>query len=133
MDTRRFRLVLVGLALALLAVAVLALGFAPEGSSPDLPDAVERVEPTPNSAFAAQVGVEVDMQVGYGIELFVDGQRVFDGEIDRIEATGQFFWRPAPGQVIEEWTPGTHRVRIVWDRIVGLPDPGSYEWSFRIQ
>ncbi len=133
MTDTRFRLVMIGLALLLVAVIAFAVGIAPSGSELEIPDEIESLLPGPNQAFAPQVGLAIDMQTGYDIQLFVDGQPVFAGEIDRIEPTGQFFWKPQPGQAIEEWTPGLHTVRIEWDRVVGLPDPGSFEWSFRIQ
>lgn len=133
MNESRFRLVVLGLGLLLIAVIAIAVGFSPSGSEVEIPDQIESLLPGPNQAFAPQVGLEIDMLAGYDIDLYVDGQLVFDGEIDRIEPTGQFFWTPQEGQVIEVWSPGTHSVRITWDRTVGLPDPGSFEWSFRIQ
>jgi hypothetical protein len=43
-------------------------------------------------------------------------------------------WQPSPnGLYLTEWTPGTHTVRIEWDTFIGLPDPGSFEWEFRVQ
>ena len=43
------------------------------------------------------------------------------------------FLSPGPNNpIVNEWTPGEHTVKVVWDTIDGLADPGEYEWTFRI-
>jgi hypothetical protein len=35
---------------------------------------------------------------------------------------------------MEGWEGGDHTVRVVWDRAAGgRPDPGEYEWTFRVR
>ncbi len=133
MDRATFRLVMAGLALLLAAVVALAVAFNPGGSDPDLPDPVVSVSPEPESAVLPQIGVEVVMRPGYRIELAVDGVAVPATELGFTEATGRYTWAPGPGQALESWAPGSHRLAITWDRVVGLPDPGSYGWAFRVQ
>jgi hypothetical protein len=48
-------------------------------------------------------------------------------------ATGVHRWAPSDDNTITEWVPGTHTVVIRWDKVSGLPDRGSYSWSFRVQ
>ncbi len=33
---------------------------------------------------------------------------------------------------ITEWTPGDHTVSIVYNTYTGLPDTGSFQWTFRV-
>ncbi len=133
MDRTTFRLVMTGLALLLAAVVALAIALNPGGSEGDLPDAVVSVRPAPETAVLPQIGVEVVMRPGYRIELTVDGVEVPATELGFTEATGRYTWEPGPGRALEAWAPGTHRLSIAWDRVVGLPDPGSYDWEFRVQ
>ncbi len=133
MDRTTFRLVMTGLALLLAAVVALAIALNPSGSRTGLPDPVVSVRPTPGTAVLPQLEVEVVMRPGYRIELTVDGVEVPATELGFTEATGRYTWQPGPGRALEGWAPGTHRLAIAWDRVVGLPDPGSYEWEFRVQ
>jgi hypothetical protein len=121
-----------GLALAALA-AVVVLAY-PEGREAVLPDPLEEVFPLPGDAVVRQTAVEVELPVGYSLEIFVDGRPVPATEIGHTPSTGVWIWQPAPGGSIEQWTAGEHTVRISWDRVAGgRPDPGEYEWSFRVQ
>jgi hypothetical protein len=50
-----------------------------------------------------------------------------------VEGTGVYRWAPSPANpTITEWSPGQHTVRVVWDKVSGFPDPGEYEWTFRV-
>ncbi len=133
MDRSTYRLVMAGLALLLGAVVALAIVFNPRGREGGLPAAVVSVEPAPNSAVLPQAGLEIVMEAGYVIALEVDGVRVPDSELGFVEPTGRFTWAPGPGRALEAWAPGEHRVSISWDRSVGLPDQGSFTWTFRVQ
>ncbi len=128
-----YRLVMAGLALLLVAVVALAIAFNPSGGSGDLPDQVVSVRPAAGSAVLPQIGLEIVMQPGYRIEMVVDGTPVPPGELGFTEATGRYTWEPGPGRAIAAWVPGEHEVTITWDRVVGLPDQGTYTWTFRVQ
>jgi hypothetical protein len=133
MKDTTYRLVYAGLGLALAAVIGLAVVFSPNGTGSPLPDAVERIFPLPNDAVIRQTSLEIDMQVGYEIVLFVDGFRISPIEIGVQTGTNRYQWQPAPGRFLESWAPGPHEIRIEWERVTGLPDPGSYSWTFRVQ
>ena len=121
--------------LGALAIAVIALGIAfGGGGEPIVFDPpLETVSPAPNDQVLRQAIIEVDLDFGYDVAIFVDGFRVPIEEIQFVEATGVYRWQPSPiGLYLQEWTPGTHTVLIEWDTFSGLPDPGSYEWEFRV-
>jgi hypothetical protein len=80
-----------------------------------------------------QTIIEIDMAVGYEVVLFVDGFRISPAELAVQTGTNLHTWQPAPGRFLETWEPGPHEIRIEWDRSAGLPDPGSYTWTFRVQ
>ena len=80
-----------------------------------------------------QTQLVIDLGVGYDIDLVIDGVAIQDAELDVVEETGRFTWTPGPGKAFEEWTPGLHVIEVTWDRTIGLPDPGSLRWSFRVQ
>lgn len=132
MDQRTFRLLLIGLSLLLVAVVALAIVFNPSGTEVALPDPVERVFPAPDDAHDDQVRIVVDMAPNYQLTLRVDGLIVPEDEV-RFTLPGRYAWAPAPSGTLEEWTRGTHRAEITWERTVGLPDVGAYSWTFIIR
>jgi hypothetical protein len=126
-----YRLLYIGL--ALLAVAAIALGVAFNRSGDELvlPEEIEAISPSPGDLVPPQTSVEVDLPVAYRADIYVDDWLVTD--VVFVEGTGVYRWSPSPQTAsITEWTPGEHTVRVVWDTISGLPDPGEYEWSFRV-
>lgn len=134
MTPHRYRMVLIALGLALAAVVAVVIAVGPAGEPTVLPEPLEEVFPAPGDAVVRQTVVEVEVPVGYAIELVVDGTPIPRGEIGFTPATGRAIWQPFPGGVIEEWVPGLHTVVLRWDRVVGgNPDPGQFEWSFRVR
>lgn len=96
-----------------------------------LPAPVESVSPLPGDLVPPQSFVEIDMKVGYRADIYVDGWPMADATF--VEGTGVYRWAPSPSNpTVNEWTPGQHTIRVVWDTIDGLADPGEYEWSFRV-
>lgn len=129
-----YRLIYFGLGALAIAVIALGLVFGRGGEPVTLPGPVESVTPLPGDAALRQAIIEVDMEVGYELAIFVDGFRVPDTEIVVVEATGVHRWAPSPtGLYLTDWSPGVHRVRIEWSSVTGLPDVGSFEWEFRVQ
>ena len=129
-----YRLIYIGLGALALAVVALALAFGGGGDVIELPETVESVYPLPGDAVLLQAFVEVDMAVGYIVDIYVDGFLVPANEVNVVEATGVFRWAPSPASLyMDAWTPGEHTVRIVWDTVVGLPDRGEFTWTFRVQ
>ena len=130
--------------LGLVLVAVLAFGFAfgSSGEAPARPEVIEELSPLPGDQVPRQTPIEVDIPVGYALEIWIDYRgsggaeanwvKVPTTEIVVIPETGVHSWRPAPNQLLEAWIPGSQRVRLVWTTTTGLPDPGEYEFSFRV-
>ncbi len=126
-----YRLIYLGL--GLVAVAAIALGvlLSPEGESVDLPKAIESVSPEPGDLVPPQTTLVIDFEVGYEAQIWVDGWPLADATF--VPATGVYRWAPSPSSpTLQEWAPGEHTIRITWDTYTGLPDPGSFEWSFRV-
>jgi hypothetical protein len=119
--------------LGLLAVAAVALGIAlaPEGETVELPGALEAIHPAPGDLVPAQTAIRIDLEVGYEATILVDGWPVTDASFE--PATGVYRWAPSPtNPVIQEWSPGEHTVVITWNTYSGLPDTGSFKWTFRV-
>ena len=129
----RYRITFTFLGLALAAVAIGAVVFAPSGRQTEVPDTLESYSPSDRSTVLRQIAIEIDLPVNYRIDLVVDGVPIPNDEIRITPETGKFTWRPGPTTVIPEWTPGLHTVWVRWDRSSGLPDPGEWIWTFRVQ
>lgn len=126
-----YRLIYLGLALVGVAAIALGIVFSAEGEPIDLPEPLEAVYPEPDALVAVGTRIEVDLPNGYEAQIIVDGWPVSNAVF--IDAIGLYTWTPGPNDPsIQEWTPGEHTVRVTWDTYAGYPDPGSFEWSFRV-
>lgn len=130
---RRSLLIYLGLSLVLLAVVSMAVALSPRGDEQAVPAPLNSVRPAPGSADILQATIRVDIEVGYEIALAVDGVVVPQSEIEFIAGVGRFEWNRDRSQAFGPWEPGTHTVEVTWDTVAGLPDRGSFAWSFRIQ
>ncbi len=129
-----YRFIYVGLGALAVAVVALALAFGGGGEPIELPEPVESVFPLPGDAVLMQAFIEIKMEIGYMLDIYVDGFLVPANEVNFVEATGVFRWQPSPASLyMDSWTPGEHTVRIVWDTVAGLPNRGEFTWSFRVQ
>ena len=126
-------MILLLLGLALIAVVIGAVLFAPTGADERFPAALERVEPVDGSLMFGQPRIIVDLESGYRARLTIDDVVVPEDQIIWTEATGLHVFEPGPGKVVESWSPGFHVLSAQWDRVRGLPDPGMFTWSFRVQ
>ena len=133
MSPTRYRIILSGLGLLLALIVVAAVVLAPSGEVVDLPDALERFSPADGAIVQRQTELQIDMRPNYALELSINDVPIPLADLDYTPQTGLYVFRPGAGKVIDEWTPGFHIVEISWDRISGLPDPGSLRWSFRTQ
>lgn len=129
-----YRLVYGGLAALAVAVVALGIALAPAGDPMELPAPIEAVFPLPGDSVIRQTVIEVDMAVGYEAQLTVDGFPVPPSEMGVVEATGVHRWSPSPASLfLAEWRPGLHTVEVQWRSVTGLPEVGSFSWSFRVQ
>jgi hypothetical protein len=133
MSRTTYRMILLLLGLAFIVVVVGTVLFGPTGAGGGYAPPVERVEPAEGSLMFRQPKITLDLQAGYRAHLAIDGIVVPDDEVIWTEVTGLHVFAPGPGKAIETWTPGIHVVVADWDRVRGLPDPGSLTWSFRVQ
>ena len=132
-NRRRFRLVIALLATALAGLVGAVVLLSPDGDEPAYPDPIEAIFPLPGDAVVRQTAIEVDLPIGYTLEIEVDGVWIPPHEIGYTTGTGEFVWQPTPGSVVEFWAPGEHTVTIRWDRVAGgRPDPGEFTWTFRV-
>jgi len=129
----RYRLVYVGLTLALVAVVAATWALSADGEATAPPAVVELVAPAPNATVLRQAGIVVDLVAGYQLQMEIDGRAVPASEVRVSAALGRYEWDPGPGRVYVEWSPGLHEVSISWNTATGLPDIGSYSWEFRVQ
>ena len=114
--------------------AAAAVWLAPSGAETSIPEPLESVFPAPGDTVVRQTIVEIDLPVGYSIDLYVDGMWVPADEIGFTPSTGVFVWQPSPGGSMEVWGGGEHTIRVTWDRTAGgRPDPGEFEWVIRVQ
>lgn len=126
-----YRFIYVGLALVAVAAIALGIVFSPEGEAVELPEPVRSVSPAPGALVPPQTALVIQLEVGYEAEIYIDGWPIADADFER--ATGVYRWSPSPSHpTINEWTPGERHVRIVWNTYAGLPDTGSFEWTFRV-
>ncbi|HJS71433.1 MAG TPA: hypothetical protein VJ858_01785 [Acidimicrobiia bacterium] len=126
-----YRLIYIGLALVGIAAVILGIVLSPEGESAEIPPPIESLSPAPGSQVPPQATLIIDLEVGYDAEIVVDGWPIADAEFE--PATGVYRWAPSPNSpTIQEWTPGTHTVQIIWNTYTGLPDTGRYQWTFRV-
>jgi hypothetical protein len=133
MDPHRHRQLQLLLGVALVAVIAWVILAYPSGDPAALPAPLERVSPPPGDAVVGQVTIEIDLPVGYVIDLVVDGFIVPRDELVVVDALGVYRWSPGPGRALEQWEPGEHLIEVSWDRIPGrLPDPGVFSWRFRL-
>lgn len=127
-----YRLIYIGLALVAVSTIALAVAFSPQGEPVELPRPLEAVSPMPGEMVLPQAILEIDMPVGYAVEITVNGWPITDATF--VEATGVYRWSPSPNHpTIQAWAPGEQTIEIRWDTYTGLPDPGSFTWTFRVR
>jgi hypothetical protein len=126
-----YRLIYLGLGLVAVAAVIFGVLLSREGEVPELPDALESISPQPGDLVPPQTAIEIDLPVGYQARIVVDGWPIDDAVF--VEATGVYSWAPTANHpTIQSWSPGEHVVEITWDTYSGLPDPGSFQWTFRV-
>lgn len=127
-----YRLIYAGLGAALIAVIALAIAFGGGSDAASaVPAPIEALTPLPGETVLRQTPIEVDMPVGYRLEMIVDGFLIPAEELTFVAGTGVYSWQPGDDRLFEEWEPGEHSVRILWNTTAGLTDAGEFTWTFR--
>jgi|TARA_B100001750_G_C15498150_1_gene595499 hypothetical protein len=119
--------------LAILLFITIFLGFnfsSSRNTSPELPLIIEHLNPMPGDQVPQQTILEIDLPVGYQIELTIDDYKISSNEIEYVDAIGVYRWKPGPGKSYESWKPGKHTVKVKWNTLTGLPDVGEFTWNF---
>ena len=131
MTKQTYRFIILLLTGLLALVITWGISFSQDNSEElVLPNSLENIYPLPYDQVPQQASLEIDLPVGYQLTLIVDNYIIPQSEIQYVEATGVYIWRPGPNKTFETWNPGKHTVRISWDTITGLPDFGEYAWEF---
>ncbi len=133
MTRTTYRVILLLLGIAFIAVVVGAVLLAPEGAPSQLPSAVNRIEPGNGELVFGQPSVVLDLAPRYRAELVIDGVAIPADEVVWTAATGLHVFDPGPGRAIQVWEPGFHLVEARWEGAPGQPDPGNVTWTFRVQ
>lgn len=120
----------------------------------DLPDAIERVDPTPNAVqVLSQSNIVVDLETGYTGVLIVDGVELETVNLDEIGSltvepgrqvdipavtvyepgNATLTFTPSPGAVIQELASGLQDVTVIFWRLdEGRQRASSFTWSFNV-
>ena len=133
MTTTGYRVTLLLLALAFMAIVAGSILFLPSGDPAELPDAVESFSPGDQDIALRPVKVVLDLKPGYDARFAIDGIVIPREQVDSIVETGRHQFEPGPGKAIEMWSTGEHTVVASY---VGGPnqlDAGTVVWTFRLQ
>jgi hypothetical protein len=115
-----------------LVVALGSIFGSPDRPGDERPAQIEAINPEAGETVVRQTGIEVDVPIGYVIDLYVDRLLIPTDELFFVEGTGVYSWQPGVGQIITELSPGQHEVFVQWRTLSGLPDVGEYSWTFRV-
>jgi hypothetical protein len=121
-------LVVVNLAIVLLANA----DTSPSGG-PQLPAAIESINPGRGELTGLVDDVRVDLRDDLQGELLVDSVRIPEDQLDTIEQLGRITFRPGPGKEFTRLRAGENTVVVrYWPRGEPRPAvPASFSWRFR--
>lgn len=129
-----YRWIYIGLAALAIAVAAVGALLSRGGEAISLPEPIQAVFPGPNDAVIRQTVIEIDLEVGFEADIYVDGFLVPPSETSFVEGTAVYRWAPSPSSLyLSEWSPGTHEVTVVWRSISGQFRTGEFSWTFRVQ
>ncbi len=104
------------------------------GSEPahPVPQAIRRLQPSPDSLVAPQDGIAVTLADGLTGILAVDGRAVPE---DQITYTGpsSFGFRPGPTREWARWSAGAHTATVTyWPLTEGRAHARTFDWTFRV-
>lgn len=131
-SARTRRLIIVAMlaaAAALFAVAVVVYVGNPR--STDLPVAIQSVMPEPGSNVLSQSDVVVDLAVGYTAEIDINGIKIPEEELFRIQALNSLSYEPRDGKIVPQLLPDQNCVRVFyWLIAQGPTNKTEFTWCF---
>ena len=109
MTKQTYRFIILLLTGLLALVITWGISFSQDNSEElVLPNSLENIYPLPYDQVPQQASLEIDLPVGYQLTLIVDNYIIPQSEIQYVEATGVYIWRPGPNKTFETWNPGKH-------------------------
>ena len=99
---------------------------------PDTPVAIEFLIPVRNAVIRPQEAVGADLADNYTGVLIIDGHEIPEDQLTRVVELGQVMFQPGPGKEFTEFSPGRHRIEVIyWKQIdQRLPTSPGYTWQF---
>jgi hypothetical protein len=103
-------------------------------NSPQLPSAVQTASPGPGELARPQATISVDLRDDLIGVLLVDGVEIPEDQLERVVPLGQVSFRPGADREFARFSPGTHRVTVLyWNQRDLRPErPASATWDFRV-
>lgn len=94
-------------------------------------EVIEGVFPQVNDEVLAQSTVSIDLIPGYTAELTINGVKIPEAELRRIDALSSIEFQPGEGKVIERLSPDLNCVNaLYWPLDQGRSQARSYRWCF---
>lgn len=119
---------MVAAAIGILVIAVL-ISDGPQLAAVD--EVIESVSPNPDDEVLSQVDVAIDLAEGYTAELTVNGIKIPEDQLRRVEALNIVSFRPGANQVIAKLQPEINCVNaLYWPVASGRSSARSYQWCF---
>ena len=98
------------------------------------PTTVVSVQPSPGTLARPQTTIDVQLETNLTGTFVIDAQEVPLSQLEQAVATGEVAFRPGPGKIVDQFSPGIHSVTIeYW--LVTRPrpiHPATYTWTFRV-
>ena len=96
-------------AAALFTIAVVVYQGSPR--STDLPVAIQAVGPEPGSNVLSQTDIFVDLAVGYTADIDINGIKIPEAELFRVQGLNQLSYKPREGNTVPRLRPDQNCVR----------------------
>lgn len=94
-------------------------------------EVIEGVFPNNNDEVLAQSTVSIDLIQGYTAELTINGVKIPEAELRRVDALSQVEFQPGEGKTLERLAPDLNCVNaLYWPVAQGRSQARSYRWCF---
>jgi hypothetical protein len=132
------RVVITLIVLACIGGLVLAVQRAdtgePDNPRADSPDVIEFLVPPRDAEVLQQANVAADLAAGWTGTLVINGTEIPEAQLVREPGQNIVEYRPGPGQVIEQLSPGRNCARVITWRVNESRERGRtpVEWCFEV-